>query len=795
MVFFNYALRKLNAKIVYYGPGLCGKTTNLMWIHDNFEGGERGKMISLATEGDRTIFFDLLPIEIGSIRGMDVTLQLYTVPGQVHYNSTRQLVLRGADGVVFVGDSQQTMQSSNIDSFKNLQENLLLQGISLDGFPHVLQFNKRDLEDLVQIEELDDDLNAYRAPIFEAVATDGIGVQETLEGIVKLVMRSLRERYEGTMAGAREPGAEDPAASHMPVGMPETVPGPMEVPTSESPPIAPPPVGEIASPELGAETVSLSEPHEPGTVDGMASVGFEDEISTGVYDLGEEATDALGDLDHSWQTDMQPEEPEPPAPPTPDFDMGGEAIDATPPPSVFEGDDELFTDGPSDPGLMTPETDDVTTVEGMEIPDFELDIASDDIPSELQFPPTDAEPEVPEFEAVMPPAASEVSEFEVAMSPPESEVPEFEAVIPRTEPEVPEFDVVMPPAEPEVPEFDAFMPTAESEASEFEAVMPPAESDAPEFTADESLFVEPDTSPIEVIPPVVDPEFPEIEIISAPEEGGAAPPSGRYEDRIEAASPFAPHPPEPASAEDVQQVLDAFEDRDAEIMADVEPVEPVADVERVETIADIEALQAMADVEPVEIVETVADVEPVEIVEPVADIEPVETMTDVEPVETVADDFEPEEIVETMAGDFEPVETRAEIESAGIAADVESAIAKTADEILGRAGLEPIEVGVGEPWTEEDFTGIPEIAVTEKVGEAAIELAQRRDIAVRAEDNQLHLRLDGTGAIIESGQVRELDLEVPVPGAWVGNRRVTLQLRLTLTPDTEDENGGSGSPS
>ena len=105
MVFFNYALRKLNAKIVYYGPGLCGKITNLTWIHDNFEGGERGRMISLATEGDRTIFFDLLPIEIGSIRGMDVTLQLYTVPGQVHYNSTRQLVLRGADGVVFVGDS------------------------------------------------------------------------------------------------------------------------------------------------------------------------------------------------------------------------------------------------------------------------------------------------------------------------------------------------------------------------------------------------------------------------------------------------------------------------------------------------------------------------------------------------------------------------------------------------------------------------------------------------------------------------------------------------------------------
>ena len=811
MVFFNYALRKLNAKIVYYGPGLCGKTTNLVWIHDHFEGGERGKMISLATEGDRTIFFDLLPIEIGAIRGMDVTLQLYTVPGQVHYNSTRQLVLRGADGVVFVADSQKTMQSSNIDSFKNLQENLLLQGISLDGFPHVLQFNKRDLGDLVQIEELDDDLNAYRAPIFEAVATDGIGVQETLEGIVKLVMRSLRERYEGTMAGAREPGDEDSAVTRAPVGMPKTPPGPMDFPTPEPPPVAPPPVGEIVPPELGAETVSLSETHGMDTVDGMSSVGFEDEISTGVYDLGEEGPDVLGDLDNTWQTDMKPEEPESPVPPIPDFDMGGEAIDATPPPSAFDGDDDLFTDGPSDSGMMTPDTDDVTTVEGMKIPDFELDTASDDIASEHEFPPMDTESEIPEFEAVIPRTDPEIPEFEAVTPTVEPEVSEPEAVIPPEEPEVSSFgdvippeepDVssfgevippekpevssfgdVIPPEEPEVSSFGEVMPPVEPEVSSFGEVMPPVEPEPPDFAAAESLSVEPETSPIEVMPPVAEPEFPEIEIISVPEEGDAAPVSERYEDRIEAASPFAPHPPEPADVEDVQQVLDAFEDREAEIVADFEPAETVADLESVETaepvetIADIEALQAMADVEPVEIVETVADVEPVEIVEP------------------VDDDFEPVEIVETMVDDFESVETVADVQSAGIAAEVESAIAKTADEILGRAGLEPIEVGVGEPWTEEDFTGIPETAVAERVGESAIELAPRRDIAVRAEDNQLHLRLEGTGAIIESGQVRELDIEVPVPGAWVGNRRVTLQLRLTLTPDTEDENGGSGSPS
>jgi signal recognition particle receptor subunit beta len=789
MVFFNYALRKLNAKIVYYGPGLCGKTTNLVWIHDHFEGGERGKMISLATEGDRTIFFDLLPIEIGSIRGMDVTLQLYTVPGQVHYNSTRQLVLRGADGVVFVGDSQQTMQSSNIESFKNLQENLLLQGISLDGFPHVLQFNKRDLGDIVQVEELDDDLNAYRAPIFEAVATDGIGVQETLEGIVKLVMRSLRERYEGAVAGARIPDGEDPAVSRSPVAMPEPAPGPMVVPTPESPPVAPPPVGEIASPELGAETVSLSETYEAETFDGMSSVGFEDEISTGVYDLGEEESGALENLDLSAQLDMQPEEPEPPVASIPEFDMGGAAIDATPPPSAFEADDELFTDGPSDSGMMTPDTDDVTTVEGMKIPDFELDVASDDIASEFEFTPMDAE----------------------------SEIPEFEEVTPRADPEIPEFEAVTPPAEREVPEFEEVMPPAEPGVPEFGAVMPPAEPEVPDYAAAESLSVEPEASDLEVMPPVTEPEFPEIEIIPAPEEDDAAPPSERYEDRIEAAGPFAPHPQEPAGAEDVPQVLDVDEGREAEIVADFEPVETVADVEVVETMAevepadiavDVEAVEAMAEVEPadiavdVELVETVADdFEPVEteadveLVETVADdIEPVETEADVEPVEIVADDFEP---VETVA-DVEPVEIVepvAEIEPAGIAADMESAFAKTAAEILGRAGLKPIEVGVGEPWSEEDFTGISETAEAERIGAAAIEPAPRREIAVRAEDNQLHLRLHGTGAIIESGQMRELDIEVPVPGSWVGNRRVTLQLRLTLTPDTEDENGGSGSPS
>ncbi len=390
MVFFNYALRKLNAKIVYYGPGLCGKTTNLVWIHDHFEGGERGKMISLATEGDRTIFFDLLPIEIGSIRGMDVTLQLYTVPGQVHYNSTRQLVLRGADGVVFVADSQRAMQSSNIDSFKNLQENLLLQGIALDGFPLVLQFNKRDLRDTVSVEELNDDLNLYSVPIFEAVATNGVGVQETLEGIVKLVMRNLRERYEGAAAGARTPGFEGPSAAKPSLRMP--TPGavrPPQQPVSPTPPMPPapspeeqakmtpppPPRVRVYTQDEGATTVDFSKTQGPGFIEGFGVEGVDEEAPTAVYEIGDE-------LGH--EVPETPAQDEPPAAVPP----ADEEVDAHES-GVLEVGKETFTEMHTSPELRVPDRGPTEAVDSQtaaasesdvfqhqeeSTPEFELDV-------------------------------------------------------------------------------------------------------------------------------------------------------------------------------------------------------------------------------------------------------------------------------------------------------------------------------------------------------------------------------------------------------------------------------------
>ena len=197
MVLFNAATKELTAKIVYYGPGLCGKTTNLQHVYDTLPGDGRGKMLSLATQTDRTLFFDFLPIELGTIRGMKTRIQLYTVPGQVFYDATRKLVLRGADAVVFVADSQAPALESNKESFQNLITNLRDQGADLEKIPHVIQWNKRDTPNALPIETLNREINLFGAPTFEACAMRGEGVKETLTGVAKLVLKSLAERYGG----------------------------------------------------------------------------------------------------------------------------------------------------------------------------------------------------------------------------------------------------------------------------------------------------------------------------------------------------------------------------------------------------------------------------------------------------------------------------------------------------------------------------------------------------------------------------------------------------------------------
>jgi signal recognition particle receptor subunit beta len=189
----NYATREITCKIVYYGPGRSGKTTNLHYIYQQVPSDRKGKMVSLATQTDRTLFFDFLPLDLGSISGFTTKFQLYTVPGQVYYQTTRQLVLQGADGVVFVADSQRRQLAENVESMQDLHANLAEQGLDARTVPLVIQYNKRDLPDdlLVPVPELRDALNFREVPDFEADALHGPGVFETLRGISELVLRRL----------------------------------------------------------------------------------------------------------------------------------------------------------------------------------------------------------------------------------------------------------------------------------------------------------------------------------------------------------------------------------------------------------------------------------------------------------------------------------------------------------------------------------------------------------------------------------------------------------------------------
>jgi len=192
MSFINYSSREINCKIVYYGPGLCGKTTNLQYIYNKTNPEAKGKMISLATETERTLFFDFLPLSLGEIRGFRTRFHLYTVPGQVFYDASRKLILKGVDGVVFVADSQMERMEANIESLENLRDNLKEQGYDLDKLPYVVQYNKRDLPNASPVDELQEVLNPTSVTNYEAVATKGIGVFDTLKAVAKLVLTELK---------------------------------------------------------------------------------------------------------------------------------------------------------------------------------------------------------------------------------------------------------------------------------------------------------------------------------------------------------------------------------------------------------------------------------------------------------------------------------------------------------------------------------------------------------------------------------------------------------------------------
>ena len=191
MSLINYSSREINCKIVYYGPGLCGKTTNIQYVYQKVAPETKGKLITLATEMDRTLFFDFLPLELGTVKGFKTRFHLYTVPGQVYYDASRKLILRGVDGIVFVADSQTSRYDANIESLYNLYENLEDYKLSVRDLPFVIQYNKRDMPEIISLEELEQELNPDGYPSLEAVATKGIGVFDTLKSVAKGILQRL----------------------------------------------------------------------------------------------------------------------------------------------------------------------------------------------------------------------------------------------------------------------------------------------------------------------------------------------------------------------------------------------------------------------------------------------------------------------------------------------------------------------------------------------------------------------------------------------------------------------------
>ncbi len=265
MVLFNYTAKEITLKVVYYGAGFSGKTTNLQHLHTILPSDTRGKLISLTTEADRTLFFDFLPVDLGKIKDFNIRFQLYTVPGQVRYNATRRLVLKGADAVVFVADSQTEMREQNIESFNNMRENLTVNNIDPDDTPVVLQYNKRDVNNILSVDELNSDLNKDNFPFYEAVATEGKGVKETFEEITDVLIEHIAKKHnvdidapaevESTASDMQIPEPAVPAPS----AIESTVPKP-QLSRVKRPVIAPPQTRHAVKPAVFEKTVIQQTP-------------------------------------------------------------------------------------------------------------------------------------------------------------------------------------------------------------------------------------------------------------------------------------------------------------------------------------------------------------------------------------------------------------------------------------------------------------------------------------------------------------------------------------------------------
>lgn len=274
MAIFNYKKREISAKIVYYGPALCGKTTNVQYIHKKLNPRQRGELVSLATDADRTLFFDFLPIELENVAGFKTRFQIYTVPGQVYYNSTRKAVLTGVDGVIFVADSQTSMAAENQESFNNLIENLKYYNRNVNELPLILQYNKRDLDNIMPVAELDQLLNASRIPSFTASALTGEGVLQALTACCKLVLQDLKNKSTRTEQESvlpkrpptTEPQLSERSESRRPTAAPDS--------STKTVEIKPSPVLEDSTLPPAFESTSYQE--EPPVAENQLLAGEED---------------------------------------------------------------------------------------------------------------------------------------------------------------------------------------------------------------------------------------------------------------------------------------------------------------------------------------------------------------------------------------------------------------------------------------------------------------------------------------------------------------------------------------
>ncbi len=330
MVFFNHATRQMTAKIVYYGPGLCGKTTNLNTIYGKTSQKARGEMVSLNTETDRTLFFDLLPMDVGMVGGFKTKLQLYTVPGQVFYNSTRKLVLKGVDGIVFVVDSQTPMLDACKESYQNLEENLRELGLNLNEIPMVFQWNKRDLKNVVSVEELEAVFNPRGVPTFQCVASDGTGVFETLRGITKLALTHIKTHVLGERLGAEAPVAPAPpprpAVEALSLADLPSVTDLFEMEGSSAPVLAAgsEPLPDDDDMDLFIEAPLLPDPPEAGD-DDIAFLLESEETVLPAFEAEAEVPPVVGAADLDFMPEPKPEpvlaaveaDPEPVAAPAP----------------------------------------------------------------------------------------------------------------------------------------------------------------------------------------------------------------------------------------------------------------------------------------------------------------------------------------------------------------------------------------------------------------------------------------------------------------------------------------------